>query len=85
LKTFFNCIDPVNDLEKYTLFRILAFTGIRRGECLSLTWDDLDVQKATLSINKTLTHGDKGRLLVQPTKTKKVLASSHLTKAPYFI
>lgn len=71
LKTFFNCIDPVNDLEKYTLFRILAFTGIRRGECLSLTWDDLDVQKATLSINKTLTHGDKGRLLVQPTKTKK--------------
>lgn len=71
LKTFFNGIDPVNDLEKYTLFRVLAFTGIRRGECLSLTWDDLNVQKATLDINKTLTHGDKGRLLIQPTKTKK--------------
>ncbi len=71
LKTFFNCIDPVNDLEKYTLFRVLAFTGIRRGECLSLTWDDLNIKKATLNINKTLTHGDKGRLLVQPTKTKK--------------
>lgn len=71
LKTFFNCIDPVNDLEKYTLFRVLAFTGIRRGECLSLTWDDLNTKKATMDINKTLTHGDKGRLLVQPTKTKK--------------
>ncbi|WP_125588376.1 site-specific integrase [Companilactobacillus jidongensis] len=71
LKTFFSYIDPINDLEKYTLFRILAFTGVRRGECLALTWDDLNTQKSTLSINKTLTQGDKGKQIIQATKTKK--------------
>lgn len=71
LKIFFNHIDPDKELEKYTLFRVLAFTGVRRGECLALTWGDLDIQKKTLSINKTLTQGIKGKQIIQATKTKK--------------
>ncbi len=31
-----------------------AFTGMRRNELLGLSWDDLDVAKATLSINRGL-------------------------------
>lgn len=71
LETFFNYIDPKTQLEKYTLFRVLAFTGIRRAECLSLTWKDFNPNKKTLSINKTLAQGEKGRLIIQNTKTRK--------------
>lgn len=71
LQVFFNYIDPIKDLEKYTLFRVLAFTGIRRAECLALAWDDFNAQKKTLSINKTLAQGIKGKLRINNTKTKK--------------
>lgn len=71
LKTFFSFIDPQSELEKYTLFRLLAFTGIRRGECLALTWSDLNLNDNILDINKTLTQGLKGKQIVQATKTKK--------------
>lgn len=71
LKTFFSYIDPDKELERYTLFRLLAFTGIRRGECLALTWDDIDTKNSTLNVNKTLTQGAKGKQIIQATKTKK--------------
>jgi integrase len=71
LATFFNCIDKDNELEKYTLFRLLAFSGLRRGELLALTWDDLNISQQTLRINKTLTQGMKGKQIVQAPKTKK--------------
>ncbi|WP_334330142.1 site-specific integrase [Companilactobacillus sp. HBUAS59699] len=71
LQTFFSYINPDKELERYTLFRLLAFTGIRRGECLALTWNDLYTQKNTLSINKTLTQSERGKQIIQATKTKK--------------
>lgn len=36
------------------LFTLLARTGLRIGEALALTWDDIDLTKGTLSVNKTL-------------------------------
>lgn len=56
---------------KYTLFRVLAFCGLRRGECLALTWDDIDFSDKTMRINKTLTQGVKGKQIVQAPKTRK--------------
>lgn len=71
LAQFFSYIDPKKELEKYTLFRVLAFAGVRRGECLALTWNDVNFSKSTLSINKTLTQGIRGKQIIQPPKTKK--------------
>lgn len=71
LKVFFDSIDSENDLEKYTLFRILAFCGLRRGECLALTWDDINFEEKTMRINKTLTQGIKGKQIIQAPKTRK--------------
>ncbi|MCT3033260.1 site-specific integrase [Pediococcus pentosaceus] len=70
IKTFFECIDSKKELEKYTLFRILCFNGIRRGECLALKWSDIDFRNSTLKISKTLTQGLRGETIVQPPKTK---------------
>ncbi|TPR39123.1 site-specific integrase [Apilactobacillus micheneri] len=71
LQRFFNCIDPNRELEKFTLFRVLAFCGLRRGECLALTWDDINLSDNTMRINKTLTQGIKGKQIVQAPKTRK--------------
>ncbi|MGJ3947201.1 site-specific integrase [Levilactobacillus brevis] len=67
---FFSYIDPVEEAEKYTLFRVLAFTGIRRGECLALTWQDINFRQSTMTINKTVTQGQGGKQIIQPPKTK---------------
>ncbi|WP_125573937.1 site-specific integrase [Levilactobacillus huananensis] len=66
---FFSYIDPVEDAEKYTLFRVLAYTGIRRGECLALTWQDINFKQATLSVNKSIAQGTGGKQIIQPPKT----------------
>lgn len=57
------------DLKKYTLFRLLAFSGIRIGECLALTWHDLDYKNNTIAINKTLARTKNG-IKIQTPKTK---------------
>lgn len=70
LQQFFSYIDPVEELEKYTLFRVLAFTGLRRDEMLALTWNDINFSQATLTVNKTLAQGIGGKLIINPPKTK---------------
>nr|WP_252898931.1 hypothetical protein [Secundilactobacillus odoratitofui] len=36
-----------------------------------LTWQDIDFEHQTMSINKTLTQGDRGKQIIQAPKTKK--------------
>lgn len=57
-------------LKWYAVFRLLAFSGIRRGEALALTWDDIDMKTKSLDINKTLAQGEDNRLIVQPPKSE---------------
>lgn len=57
----------------YTLFTTLAFTGLRIGELLALTWDDIDLTAGTLRVNKTMYNPDNNMAhytLVAP-KTKR--------------
>ena len=54
----------------YTVFRLLAYSGIRRGEALALTWGDIDLKEHTLDINKTLAQGECNSLIVQPPKSE---------------
>ena len=56
-------------LKKYTLFRLLAFSGMRIGECLALTWHDLNYKNNTIAINKTLARTNNG-IKIQTPKTK---------------
>ena len=70
LETFFSYLDIEKEPEKFTLFRVLAFCGVRRGECLALTWDDVNFTENTLRVNKTLTQGERGKQIIQSPKTK---------------
>ena len=49
-------------------FRLLAYTGARRGEILALKWSDLDFEKATLSISKNRTR--LGKSVIEQDSTK---------------
>lgn len=71
LITFLDSAKNGGYFKWYALFRILAFSGCRKGEILALTWEDLNFKKNTLNISKTLTLGLENRLIVQPPKTKK--------------
>ena len=58
LQKFLKLVSKTKDLEKITLFRLLAFTGARKGEILALEWNDWTDN--TLDINKAITRGFAG-------------------------
>jgi len=51
-----------------TFFRVIALTGMRKSEVLSLQWTDVDFSKKTLSIGKTLTIDEFGEIIIQEPK-----------------
>jgi len=61
----------LEELESHRLFaffRLLAYTGGRRGEILALRWSDLDPEKATLTISKNRTR--LGKTVIEQDSTK---------------
>jgi integrase len=64
--------------DTFEALYVLAVTaGLRRGELLALRWDDLDLDRATLRVARSLTR-ERGRYLLGDTKTKKVTGSRFL-------
>lgn len=70
LKQFMKALDDYGYPLWQCFFHLLAYTGIRRGEALALTWGDINFDDYTLSINKTLTEGKNRRSLIQSPKSK---------------
>ena len=48
---------------------LMATTGIRRGECLGLQWQDFDFQNNTLSIVRNVTYTKESGTMVAEPKT----------------
>ena len=59
-------ISVIDDLTYKTLFMFLYLTGVRIGECLALTFDDIN--NDTISINKTIYTKIKGTYTITSTK-----------------
>lgn len=55
------------------LFTVFLGTGLRVGECLGLTWKDIDFKNNVISVNKTLIYkvreNGKAEFYINPTKT----------------
>ncbi len=52
-------LDIANDYGKdhdKVMFRLLAYTGIRVGECLALKWSDIDFKNQSISIARRILH-----------------------------
>ena len=57
---FSQFIENVNDEPYRAFFIFLYYTGCRKAEALALTWNDIDFDNATVTINKTYTRKIKG-------------------------
>lgn len=53
----------------FPFFRLLAFTGIRKGEALALTWNDVDFKNKQLTINKTASLNERNKVIATSSKT----------------
>lgn len=80
LQEFLQVIEKHEDYNWYTMFRLFAFTGIRRGELLALTWKDVDFEKSILSVNKTLAEGINRELIIQSPKSNSGIREITLDK-----
>jgi integrase len=58
-------------IQYYALFTLLARSGLRIGEALALTWDDIDMETKTISISKTLVYPLNSTPYLSTPKTKK--------------
>lgn len=53
LKEFLGLVEATKSIKWYAFFRLLAYTGMRRGEILALEWKDISFKNKTLTINKS--------------------------------
>lgn len=66
---FLSCFEKEKNVKAYTFFRLLAFSGMRKGEALALTWKDIDFTDNKIHINKAISHGKDSQLYLKSTKT----------------
>src|SRR5215216_3146267 len=62
------------------LYVLAIATGLRQGELLALNWEDVDLERSTLRVRRTLTRRG-GKVFVGEPKTKKSRRSVNLTVA----
>jgi integrase len=70
LQSFLHHLLQLKDQRAYTFFRVLAFTGLRKGEAMGLLWKDISFTNKTIHVNKTLAELQSGHPIIQDTKTE---------------
>ena len=70
-----------DNIEYYTIFEILYYTGMREGELLALTLNDIDFKHHQIHINKTY-YRIAGKDLINEPKTK---SSERIVDIPEFL
>lgn len=66
---FFKCLEDFGNFKQLAFFRMLAFTGCRKSEILSLQWKDIDMTEKSVSIGKTLALDENTEIIIQTPKT----------------
>lgn len=75
---FLQCLEKDGDYKIYTFFRLLAFSGMRKGEALALTWNDLNLKDGELRVNKAVARGEDNQLYIKSTKNQKSIRTISL-------
>ena len=75
LKQFLELVESEQDIKLTAMFRLLAYTGIRKGELQALNWDDIDFTNNMITVNKTLALNTDKKVVVQTPKSKSSIRS----------
>lgn len=51
---FLYCFEQENNLKRFSLFHLLAFSGMRKGEAFALKWKDIDFKTQEIRITKAV-------------------------------
>ncbi|MFT0130712.1 hypothetical protein IGI84_002563 [Enterococcus sp. DIV0008] len=81
LLTFLSVVIEVKENyseQLFVMFRILGYTGLRKGELHTLRWKDIDFDKKTLTVKQTLATIQNWELVFQPPKTRKSIRTISL-------
>ena len=78
-------IRKVDKPDYKMLFEFLYITGCRRGEALALSWDDIDLDKKTVKINKSVTFKAKDGEKTFKVTTPKNVGSNRTVSIPKFL
>ena len=68
LNKFLSCAKKCN-FRYFVYFRLLAYTGMRKGESLALKWSEIDFETNTISITRNVTTGLNNRPYISNGKT----------------
>lgn len=80
LSYFFDRLKDFGNFKQLAFFRLLAFTGCRKSELLSLQWKDLDFKNDCVNIGKTLATDEFNQIIIQTPKTASSTRSISLDK-----
>jgi len=79
-------LDAAKRSHNYNQYALILQTGLRTGEMIGLTWDAIDFEKRTLTVNKTLEYRHKqGYWRAGPPKTQQSYRTIPLTNQAYKI
>ncbi|MEH7276947.1 tyrosine-type recombinase/integrase, partial [Neobacillus vireti] len=53
LNAFLTAAKQLENITNYTTILLLAYTGLRKGEALGLTWYNVDFEKKTITVERT--------------------------------
>lgn len=78
LKYFLSCVQDYGDEQIYVLFHLIAYSGMREGEALALTWEDFNINSGSIYINKSISRGINYKSYVSTPKTSSSCREIHL-------
>ncbi|WP_342432641.1 tyrosine-type recombinase/integrase [Neobacillus sp. FSL H8-0543] len=53
LEVFLKAAKQIENITNYSMILLLAFTGVRKGEALGLTWENVDFDRKTVTVERT--------------------------------
>ena len=79
-------LDAAKRSHNYRQYALILETGLRTGEMIGLTWDDIDFINRTLTVSKTLEYRhSRGTWIAGPPKTVASYRTIPLTDRAYMI
>lgn len=73
-------LERMKKRSSYNVFAVALQTGLRIGELLALTWDDVDFDNKILHVTKTITVDSNMKTIIGPPKTKSSIRDIPLTR-----